>query len=103
MPKDYDYATARRAGIKAPPPGGHWPSRVGRGPDEGRILKHPRHETIGKTVAGEKEAGMQFYRKGTKLFSGETVPSGAKAVAPERLTAKPRIKAGPDPTFDRTR
>lgn len=103
MAKDYDYEAARRAGIKGPGPDQHWPSRVPSGPEEGKILKHPRHPTIHKTVAGEAAAGMQFYRKGRELYSGPSVPTGAKPVSGERLLSKPRLKTGPDPTFDDTR
>ena len=49
----YDYAAAKRAGIR-PDKTGHWPSRV---PATGQILKGAGHKTYSKTEEGEKSAG----------------------------------------------
>lgn len=48
---------------------GRWESRIPYGKYEGRILKTEEHPTFDKTLAGEKEAGMQFYKKFGKLYS----------------------------------
>ena len=55
---DYDYKSAKRAGIK-PDSTGHWPSRD---PKTGLILKGTRHPTYHKTVEGEAKAGMEIYK-----------------------------------------
>jgi hypothetical protein len=54
----YDYASARKAGLRADAEG-HWPSRD---PKSGLILKGRKHRTYAKTVAGEKKAGYEIYK-----------------------------------------
>lgn len=56
----YDYASAKKAGLK-PDATGHWPSRD---PKTGQILKGQKHPTYHKTTAGEKKAGYKI-RKGS--------------------------------------
>jgi len=61
----YDYITAMKNGIvpvMADDGKWHWPSRVGTGADEGRILKGKGHPTFYLTEQGEKEAGYQIYQ-----------------------------------------
>ena len=42
---DYDYYNAIQAGYE-PGNDGHWPSRVGSGPNEGLLLKLMNHKTL---------------------------------------------------------
>ena len=67
-PHLYDYTSATDAGITSDN-SGHWPSRVGAGPKEGLILKLPGHETLHKTVAGERKAGYQIEKRGSRMWS----------------------------------
>jgi hypothetical protein len=63
---DYDYRSAKRAGLK-PDATGHWPSRD---PKTGLILKGSRHPTFSKTIKGEEKAGMEIYKgRGGRLYS----------------------------------
>ena len=60
--KDYDYESAKAAGLKPEPDPvtgePHWPSRD---PKSGLLLKGTGHETWQKTVDGERKAGYQIF------------------------------------------
>jgi len=62
---DYDYETARAAGIK-PDKTGHWQSRE---PKSGLILKGRKHKTWNLTEKGEKEAGYEIYKENGRYKS----------------------------------
>ena len=55
----YDYAAAKKAGLK-PDSDGHWASRD---PNTGRILKGRKHPTMRLTKKAEKAAGYKIYKK----------------------------------------
>ena len=55
---DYDYESAKAAGMK-PDETGHWSSRVAQ---SGLLLKGRKHKTWHKTVKGEKKAGYRIYK-----------------------------------------
>ena len=57
---EYDYKSAKKAGIK-PNKTGHWPSR---NPKTGLLLKGRKHKTWPLTIKGESAAGYEVY-KGT--------------------------------------
>ena len=68
----YDYATAKRFGIKRNA-SGHLPSRA----PNGQILKGRGHETYGKTVKGEEDAGHRIYKGPTgKYYSSRKAVKG---------------------------
>ena len=86
--RDYDYESAKKAGIK-PDAGGHWPSRD---PKSGLIFKARHHPTFHKTVASEKASGYEMYlgpnnrdysRKKRDLPEG--MKRGGKAQRPEGM------------------
>lgn len=55
--KDYDYESAKAAGLQADETG-HWPSRD---PKSGLLLKGAGHETWQKTLDAERKAGYQIF------------------------------------------
>jgi len=61
----YDYAAAKKAGLK-PDSTGHWPSRD---PSTGKILKGKKHPTISLTKKGEKAAGYKIYKEKGEMYS----------------------------------
>jgi len=61
-PSDSEYYMDEAISFGMTPDDGHWPSRVDQGPEEGLILKKPSHPTFYKTLKGEKQAGMEWYR-----------------------------------------
>jgi len=72
--KDYDYESAKAAGLK-PDETGHWPSRD---PNSGLLFKGRGHETWAKTIEGENKAGYQVFKgKDGRYYSimdNEAVP-----------------------------
>lgn len=56
---DYDYETARSAGM-GPDQTGHWSSRD---PSSGLILKGRSHPSFDYTIKGEEEAGYEITKK----------------------------------------
>jgi len=53
---DYDYYNAIQAGYE-PGNDGHWPSRVGSGPNEGLLLKLMNHKTLLKGLLEDFKGG----------------------------------------------
>lgn len=72
----YDIGSAREAGLM-PGPGGHWPSRIPSGKNEGLILKSLDHPTFWMTIEEEKEAGMEWFYN-FKELRYYTFPKGTK-------------------------
>ncbi len=62
---DYDYQSARSAGL-SPDKTGHWPSRE---PTTGLLLKGRKHKTWTLTEKGEEEAGYKIIKKGDRYYS----------------------------------
>ena len=56
---NYDYINANKAGY-GPGGDGHWPSRVGSGPNEGLLLKLMNHETLLKGILEDSKQGYNF-------------------------------------------
>ena len=79
-PSDSEYYMDEAISFGITPDDGHWPSRVDRGPEAGLILKKPSHPTFYKTLKGEKQAGMEWYRN---IDTGRyyTFPKGQKVDA----------------------
>ena len=59
---DYDYWNALLSGI-SPDETGHWQSRVGKGAQEGLILKSLEHPTILNTLVDEMNQGYIYWYK----------------------------------------
>jgi len=55
---EYDYESAKKAGIK-PDKTGHWASRDAR---SGLLLKGRKHKTWNLTEQGERQAGYEIYK-----------------------------------------
>ena len=91
MPGDYDYASARKAGL-FPDKTGHWPSRVPSGENEGLILKDYRHPTFDLTIKGEQAEGNAFIERMGRLYSfGKNDPRIAGG-SPVDLTLREALK-----------
>jgi len=63
----YDMESALKAGIR--PTGGHWPSRVPSGPNEGLLLKGRKHKTWDLLEEGESEAGYRIIKRDGRYWS----------------------------------
>lgn len=63
--KGYDYASARKYGLK-PDKSGHWPSRV---PQTGLILKGASHSTFSKTIVADKRLGYIMVKHRGRYYS----------------------------------
>ena len=59
---DYDYWNAILAGM-SPDKTGHWPSRIGKGAQEGLILKSMEHPTLLETLIDEINQGYIYWYK----------------------------------------
>jgi len=59
---DYDYFNAILAGL-SPDEEGHWQSRVGKGNQEGLILKSMEHPTLLNTLVDEINKGYMYWYK----------------------------------------
>ena len=59
---NYDYISAISAGMH-PDESGHWPSRVGKGSEEGLILKSMEHPTLLNTLVEEINKGYMYWYK----------------------------------------
>ena len=83
----YDYETAAKFNI-TPDETGHWPSRV---PETGQLLKGRKHETFGKTITGENEAGYEIYKGAYgRYYSRRTEQfAPSTAILPEQQFADP--------------
>jgi hypothetical protein len=60
---DYDYLNAILAGYGPDSTTGHWPTRVGSGPNKGLILKLINHESLLQGLLEEGKEGYNFWHK----------------------------------------
>jgi hypothetical protein len=75
---DYDYDTARDAGI-GPGEDGHWASRD---PRDGKLLKGRKHPTFDKGVDTDRELGYGLQKQGGRYY---TVPFARGGLVPSSL------------------
>lgn len=80
----YDYATARKAGLK-PDKTGHWPSRE---PKSGVILKGRKHRTWYLTEIGERKAGYRIIKKNGRYYSVKGKPNRKKQTSNEHSNSR---------------
>lgn len=64
--KDYDYESARSAGLSPNVVDNHWPSRE---PKSGLLLKGRAHPTWNLLEQGEKKAGYKIVKRDGRYYS----------------------------------
>jgi hypothetical protein len=87
---DYDYETARAAGL-APDATGHWPSRD---PRTGMILKGRGHETFTLTEQGEAQAGNTIVFRDGRYFSNPATSQPAPSMFEDLVPSGPVVTPG---------
>jgi hypothetical protein len=78
----YDYESAKKHGVKMDPVSKHWQSRE---PKTGLLLKGRGHKTWHKTVAGEKKAGYEIYKKNGRYYSRKVMSEKSKKLREDQL------------------
>ena len=85
---NYDYINAIIAGLHTDEEG-HWPSRVGKGSQEGLILKSYEHDTFLEGLMKELDEGyVNWYRnpEDKKLYTFNKIEDSFKRFMVDNLT-----------------